>query len=366
MDLLPTESLFSRQGKATTHMHPEFATGPKRRPEAKVIEPVKMSDLKAMLADIEQNRTDEENAVKNRPNPLTSSFRAISRDSYAFAFRNRTDSPKVGNYSPRFTVVEPRATHTLQLKSPVSAPKQRIIYLPSCVDPKTADLHNRRHKSTTNKVIKRNAFTLHEFSSRLGDIESKYLGEVKKTGERLILPMDFDKQKPREDFVKNTDPPNENRFAYMSNYSEVHSNQRRVSSLPFEKILPRKEFFDQQVSLSPYDVKKELTQKKVSITVLEFSKMTPRKPLIHDHMIKTPQRIEDGKIEAAYTKQSTVRGFHKLPLMQTITARDDIMYRTTESYNLNVPERQSAFAAPKFMGFTATSFNTRGYNSLMG
>ena len=52
--------------------------------------------------------------------------------------------------------------------------------------------------------------------------------------------------------------------------------------------------------------------------------------------------------------------------MNTVTPRDDIMYRTTEMYMLNVPERQSAFTTPKFMGMTSASiYSTRQYRSVI-
>ena len=310
MELLPAESLFSRQGKATTHMHPEFSFGPKRRPEPKAVEPVQMSELKQMLADLEKTRLTEARAEKSKAKPMTSSFRAISRDSYAYAFRNRTDSPKVGTYSPRFTVVEPRTTHTLKLSKPTTAPKQRILYLPSCMDPTVADFHKRDPTGTCcNKELKRNPLTLSEFHCKTGEMDQNYRGEVKKPAERLILPMDFSKQKPREDFVKATDPPHEKRLDFVDNNSLVNSSHRRVSSLPFEKTLSRKEFFEERdVNLSPYDANKEFTQRRVSTIVLDFGKMSPRRPLVLQHMVKTPMQLEDEKLQAAFGKQSNVRG----------------------------------------------------------
>ena len=36
--------------------------------------------------------------------------------------------------------------------------------------------------------------------------------------------------------------------------------------------------------------------------------------------------------------------------MARVTPRDDLMYRVTEAYNLNIPDVQSAQAKPKFLG----------------
>ena len=308
MDFVKPEPLFSRQGKATTHMHPEFATGPKRRPEAKVIDPVKLSDLKSMLSDLEKKRIEDEIEAKNKPKLLTSSFRAISRDSHAHAFRNRTESPRVGNYSPRFTVIEPRATHTLKLVKHTSAPKQRIIYLPSCMNPATPCFHARDNKLNVSKEIKRNPLFLADYNDKIGEIQRNDRGIAKKVGERLILPLQFDKQKTREEFVKASDPPNDKRFDYVDNGSLVSSQHKRVNSLPFEKILPRKEFFEEKHSLPPYDADAEVTKKKLCTTVMDFSKMTARKPLVLEHMLKTPLPTDDEKVQAAYSRQSNIRG----------------------------------------------------------
>ncbi|OMJ79518.1 hypothetical protein SteCoe_20444 [Stentor coeruleus] len=358
MDFKLQEQLFSRQGKASSHMHPEFGNGPKIRPKAKTIEPIKMSDLKSMLTDLEKKRLDEETEAKNRPKPLTSSFKTISRDEYAFAFRNRTNSPKVGNYSPRFVVIEPRATHTLKLVKHTSVPKERQIFIPGCLNFMNCSFINRKAESPTNKAIKRIIKPLKEFKVQVAEREKNDRIIPKKVGQRLILPLAFDKQKPRSEFVKESDPPNDKRFDYVDNNSPVNTKHKRVQSLPFEKNIPRKEFFEDKQSLSPYDVNKEFIQKKISTNVMEFSRMTERKPLVLEHMLKTPMQIEDEKIQIAYLKQSNIRGHYKIPLMQTVTPRDDIMYRTTELYMLNVPEKQSASTVPRYMGITSPSFSS--------
>ena len=309
MEISAQGSLFSRQGKAISHMHPEFSTGPKPRPKSKVIEPVKLSDLKTILADLEQKRMQSESNAKNKPKPLTSSFRAISRDEYSFAFRNRTESPRVGNYSPRFSVVEPRATHTLALVKNSSVPKERLIFVPACLNTFSCNLSNRTKENFHNKGIKRVARGLREFEVNVKEMQRNEPKDSKIPEKRLKLPIAFDKQKDRPEFVKDSDPPHEKRFDFVDiKDSLVYTKHKRVQSLPFEKNMPRKEFFELKESLSPYDVNKEFTLKKLSLTVMDFAKTTPRKTLVVDHMLKTPVQIEDEKINTAFLKQSTVRG----------------------------------------------------------
>ena len=307
MDNLPSDVLFSRQGKATTHMYTEFSKGPKKRPPPKTFEPVKLSDLKSMLHDLEKNRLEEENQAKNKPKPLTSSFRAISRDSYSFAFRNRTDSPKVGNYSPRFAVVEPRATHTYKLVNHTSVPKERVVFVPSCFDHLSCSFPNRKTEDI-NKHTKRNTLSLTQYNNFIEEKQKTDTTIPKKVTERLILPLAFDIQRPRQEFVKESDPPNEKRFDYIDNNSPISTKHSKVPSLPFSKFLPRKELFEEKLSLPPYEANKEVTQRRLSTSILNFSKMTSRKPLVLEHMLKTPAALENEKIQTAYSFQSTVRG----------------------------------------------------------
>lgn len=358
MDLQLQPSLFSRQGKATSHMHPEFSTGPKPRPKAKVIEPVKISDLPSMLTELEEKRLQLETDAKSKPKPLTSSFRAISREEYEFAFRNRTESPRVGNYTPRFTVIEPRATHTLKLVKASSVPKERVIYLPACLNNNSCSLANRTKEHIHNKSIKREPRPLRRFEEAIKELHKNKPQDAEKPKERIKLPISFDKQRNRPEFVKESDPPNEKRFQFVENDSFVNSKHKRIQSLPFDKNISRKDFFETKESLSPYDVNKEFTLKKLSLTVMDFAKMSPRKPLVLEHMLSTPVQIEDDKISAAYMRQSVVRGGQKLPLMHTVTPRDDIMYRTTGQYVLNVPEKQAASTVPRYMGMTSPSLST--------
>lgn len=309
MEISGQGTLFSRQGKATSHMHPEFSIGPKPRPKSKVIEPVKMSDLKTILTDLQKKRIQSESDAKNKPKLLTSSFRAVSRDEYTFAFRNRTESPRVGNYTPRFTVVEPRATHTLSLVKTSNVPKKRLIYVPACLNTFSCSMANRTKENFHNKGLKREARRLSEFEVKVKEIQKNEPKDLKLPEKRIRLPIAFDKQKDRPEFVKDNDPPNEKRFDFVeSKESLVYTKHKRVQSLPFEKNIPRKEFYELKESLSPYDVNKECTLKKLSLTVMDFAKMTPRKTLLVDHMLNTPVQIEDEKINTAFLKQSTVRG----------------------------------------------------------
>ena len=348
-------------------MHSEFSTGPKPRPKPKQIEPVKISDLPSMLTDLEQKRLKLENDAKSKPKPLTSSFRAISREEYEFAFRNRTESPRVGNYSPRFTVIEPRATHTLRLVKTSSVPKERVIYVPACLNNYSCTLANRTKEHIHSKSIKREPKALKRFEETIQELHKKNPHDPEKPKERLKLPISFDKQRNRPEFVKDSDPPNEKRFQYVENDSFVNSKHKRVQSLPFEKNIPRKEFFETRESLSPYDVNKEFTLKKLSLTVMDFAKTSPRKPLVLEHMLSTPVQVEDERISAAYMKQGVNRAGQKIPLMHTVTPRDDIMYRTTGQYLMNVPEKQAASTVPRFMGMTSPSLSTaRRFRSVIG
>lgn len=48
--------------------------------------------------------------------------------------------------------------------------------------------------------------------------------------------------------------------------------------------------------------------------------------------------------------------------MSSATARDDLMYRTTETYRMNVPEKQSALVTPRHMGVSTATANSSRQN----
>lgn len=130
----------------------------------------------------------------------------------------------------------------------------------------------------------------------------------------------------------------------------IDTSKGHIRTILFEKFSSRKELFTTGLTIAPYDTDKEKLFEKVNKTQIEFNKMPSRKELLLEHMLNTPKSINLEDFEKAYSQQSNVRGAFKIPGMARVTPRDDLMYRVTEAYNLNIPDVQSAQAKPKFLG----------------
>ena len=366
MNFYKKREMSSRQGKAINNMYPSVFCDSVRRPRTKEIEPVNYSSFTDMLNELENQRIkEEEESKRKRVDKFTSSFKAISREQYGFSTRNKTGSPKVGLYNPNWNAVRPRTTYGPRLSTKTSAVKQANIFTPICIQ----DDYNCNRSITKqekeeikiepkiepkveafDKTLKRTITNINEYNKNLEEKQVTRICEPKKPMKYMKSPIKFARQLKRKDFVSETDPPNEKRFDFIMTETNAFSKNRRVKSFSFEKSEGRKDLFEHKDSLPPYDRNEEATMHRLSVSVLEFDKMVDRQELVHKHMLNNPDSIELSQYEEAYFKQSTVRGPHKIPLMSTVTPRDDSMYRVNDTYILNVPEIQTAEAKPKFHG----------------
>lgn len=365
---LPKSTLYSKQGKASSHLHPNLYKKPKQRPQPKPSEPVDVAEIGSMIQVLEKQRLIEETNFSNKPVRPTSSFTAVSRDQHDFAFRNRTGAPKVGYYNPKYTTILPTRGKIPRIIKSSPSPRSKMIFLPSCLD---EELNCSFPKSSTHKesqkIMIKTCSTFQKYDDRLNrtvsfirDFDEKLLEKEEKEGNEVPIPekfqkksrapLELDKQKPRDEFVKETDPPHALRFDFDNADTPNHTRTRRTRTVSFHKMLGRSEFFEDKINLGFYD-KEELTLKPK--LVLEFNKLLPRKPNVLEHTLENPQPIELKDFERAHFKLSNVRGPFRIPRMGSTTERDDLMYRTLEGYMLNVPDRQSAMTSPRN---TTTSF----------
>lgn len=357
MEFYHIRPMISRQGQAITNMYPSAFSHNVRRAKVKAIDPVNSANFSEMLNDLEAERLKEEEEKKNRPVELTSSFKAISREQYAFSVRNKTGSPRVGLYDPIWTAVRPRTTQGPKLKKKATHGKDPNIFTPTCIQD---DLQCTRTFSKTgkknievgsfDKTLKRTITNFKEYSEKLEENKVKTHCDPQKVRKHIKSPIKFKKQLKRRDFVSAKDPPHEKRFEFTGITSQVYSRNRRVNSFSFSKSQPRKELFEPKNSLPGYDRNEEFTKERLNLSVLEFEKMTDRKELVLTHMLDNPNPVDLQVYEEAYFKQSTIRGLHKIPMMSTVVPRDDLMYRVTDTYIFNVPEIQSAESKLKFQG----------------
>ena len=354
MDFYKKRVMISRQGKAINHLHPSYFANPIKRPPIREVEK-NDNDFDSILLDIEKIRKKEE---ENNQHPgsvkLSCSFTSISREKYEYTTRNRTESPRVGHYNPNWQAVRPRSAQAPRIKRKQTKAREKNIFTPLCI---TGDLScnfpNRNSAAETelgiyNEKLKR---TMSNFNNYIEKVEEKH--KMKCKNESLTNTVQsfvsFDKQLDRREFVSSKDPPNAKRFSFIGTNSQNYSKNKHIRTYLFSKSTPRSALFETKLTVGPYKKDEEKLMPKLNNTQVSMSKMTDRKELLLEHMLDTPKSIELNAYDKAFFKQSTIRGAYKIPLMSTATPRDDIMYRTTEAYCLNVPEIQSAEAKPKYM-----------------
>ena len=355
MDFYKKRTMVSRQGKAINHLHSSyFATPIKRKP------PKKRGIADATEIDLLLSNLEKTPKEQPRPEPpskaLSSSFKAISREKQDFVFRNKTESPNVGSYNPNWQAVRPRSAQTPKISVKKTRPRRKMIFTPLCI---TADLNcsypvRNQIDSGYNEKLKRTMSNLQAYMEKADEKQAmrKDSDALSKTTRSFV---GFDKQLDRKEFVK-SDPSYTNRPLFTESFTGIYSKNKHVKSVLFAKSTPRSEVFPPKQTVGPYDKDEEKLRPKLSISLFDMGKMTDRKELVLTHMLETPYSLDVEDYDKAFYKQSTVRGAFSIPLMSKAAPRDDMMYRTSETYMLNIPEIQSADAKPKYMGDTSLRF----------
>lgn len=268
MEFLLREALLSRQGKATSHRFPTLHLAPQRRKKHR--EPVLSSFASIRALANEVVKQSKEHIHSLEPAYFTASFRTVSRDNYHFAFRNRTNSPKVGRYRPKTEIISPRV-----LKVPIYTPflvepKQKKIFLPGCLDSDLNCTHPAPVQRPPNNTIKRKIQLLEIFERRVQERmnEAPSLQPPRTAG--LI---EFDKMPRKKPLCGPVGPQ---RFDCEYPTSNVHSKHRKALSMSFAKRTDRGELFPVGPHLDSYDRNEEAVLPKLSTLVLSFDKMCGR------------------------------------------------------------------------------------------
>jgi len=335
----PKRYMFSRQGKAISHLFPTYFATPMKRPN-----PIEKS---------------QEELTPKDPVPIinmSSSFKAISREQYEHTKRDRTVSPRVGFYNPQWHFTRPRSAQAPKIIQTPTKSRPKKIFLPKCI---SKDLHcSFPHRITNEKSLPGQFIEkLKRTMSNLQDDVEKTEENQKKAPEAFSKTKDswltFENQLDRQGFVSKNDPPHPGRFSFVQPASLTYSNNKRVKTFLISKFSSRKQLFETGLTLGPYDKDEEKLMPKLNNSYVEFGKMTERKDLVLEHRLSTPNAPNLENLDKAFCQQSGVRGATNIPLMASVTPRDDLMYRVTEAYNLNVPEIQSAESPVKYMGETS-------------
>jgi hypothetical protein len=305
----------------------------------------------------------------NKRPELTQAFKAISREKYETTTRNRTEPPNLGYYNPKWSVVKPRTDAAPKYSQETTARD----HLSTCLDcsdmpssnsitdqtlcshiyPKggTREFSPRKDVSEDNSVnrtsienrLRRD--TYNDFSGK-ANIQQLSSGTPRL---KLKSALDFSIQTKREEFVKESDPPHAERFSFMEPHSLALSTNRKSVQFDFSKVRGRSEAPPVNWSTATYNPNKEAVQPKTGKHVLMFSKRPERLANINLHSLSTPRAAEWSTLEKSL--KLTMKSPQNIPVMKTTTPRDDLMYRTTERYSSNVPEKQLASDPPQHGGY---------------
>lgn len=347
--------MFSRQGKAISHMYPTYFAKPIKRSPPKEKEDFPDIIIEGLNEESKEDIKKPSSASKIKTN-MSSSFKAISRAKYEFTYRNKTESPNSTSYNPNWQAIRPRSAQAPRISNKKTKPRIKKIFTPNCL---TKDLNCSFPIQTSPRnaipgsyidKLKRTMSNMHDYIEKAEGKQSKTETEPIEQTLTATSFVSFEKQLTRKEFVSQKDPPHPKRFTFLGVSSNNYSKNKKVRSFLFSKSSKRKELFTLGLTIGPYKKDEEKLMPKLNTSQLDFSKMTDRKELVNEHMLQTPNSPYLKDYDKAYCKQSTVRGPFSIPLMSTTTPRDDLMYRTTEAYTLNVPEIQSADAVPKFNG----------------
>jgi hypothetical protein len=299
--------MFSRQGKAINHIFSTYFANPIKRPEP-----------------VEKSQDDQLNTSQIKPQNMSSSFKAISREQYDFTQRDRTKSPRVTFYNPKWQMTRPRSAQGPKIKQSPTKSRVKKIFLPKCVSKELVCMYPSRIDDTNLpgpfiEKLKRTMSNLRDYSEKTEEKKKDFQEELAKTKESWVL---FDNQLDRKDFVTDKDPPNAERFNFSPPESLNYSKNKKVSSFLMSKGTSRKELFEPGVTLGPYDKDEEKLMPRLNNSFVEFGKMPDRKELVLDHLLKNPVAPDLDKLDKAFYQQSGVRGPVKIPVMATVTSRE--------------------------------------------
>ena len=371
MNFYKKRQMASRQGKAINHMYPSlFASGLKRK-KHELPEPEPLYDFSKMLSDIEAKKLlEQEKAQQKMSETLNYSFKAISREQQEFSTRNKSGSPRVGLYNPKWEAVRPRTDQSPRYSTKATKSKEGYLFTPNCLQnnfncsfPRRKSVEEVPDLGQYDKKLRR-TLTKKKKYDKVAKKNEKNFKEIPKKGEKYIQsPIKFNMQLGRKEFVSPKDPPNEARFSFAGCYSKVHSSNRKVRSMDFGKWEERPELFPEKLSLVPYDRNEENCMPRLDISILEFGSRPSRQDLVHTQVLETPFPVELEVYENAFFKQSTVRGPTNIPSMSSTIPRDDLMYRVNDTYIYNVPDIQSAEAKAKYQGDLPVSLLKQKFKS---
>jgi hypothetical protein len=295
--------LFSKQGKAISQTQSMVTEGTKKRPKAKPLNIIDPSDEETILQLIKAQKLEKPFKKVFKQEKPTSPFRSVSREKYENAFRNRTESPHACRYNPVYTAIDIRVNQGPKYMNSKSKPREKKIVLPVCVDD-DLKCNFPIHSSTQTQKHNRATYSMSKYNEMLSNKEA----ETFVIKDKIVSPIDFKVQKPRDPFVRPSNSPHEERFNSLPSDTVVHSKNRKLRTVSFNKAIGRDELIKPKPLLDPYDVNDEFVKPNTALALPDFRTMTGRKPNLIAHQLSTPISPDLNLLDNAFFKQSTVRG----------------------------------------------------------
>ena len=325
MDNYIRSQFFSRQGKATKHLFNSFKSSSHRELEPKA-EPSSISINPTQLLEKLIKDRNQDELTKNSQSP-SSFFKVVGRD---FSL-SESSSPGAGHYYPNYSYLDARVNQGPKYFKPTVNKKIPKIYLPGCLN---ENLQCRVPKSDpygeVSPGLNRTVHSVEEYETKIGTLRS-FTPIPEKLQSKVASPIKFSVQKPRDPFIKSDSGPHEKRFDYFPSKKDMSLKFERPQSVDFGKMSPRIDY-PVKSTTGPYDKNPEYTMPKLVKNVPDFAKQIKRKPLVLEHILRNPDFPDLKKYDKAFQKLGNVKGPKKLPLMSTVTARDDSMYKSTDAY----------------------------------
>jgi hypothetical protein len=321
--------MFSRQGKTTAAaMAIKFkrkAYTPATVRMHRTLQPEEMKKL------VEQCAVEQQKAKP--PARPSASFRNVSRSRLEHLGRDRTNAPGFDRYYPNYTAVQARVKSVPRYDLPHNSPRKERILVPNCLDD-LRETYPRHHRTASSSRANRTSMQLDDFQ-QIVEARREPLSTAEPSPRRAHLITSFRQQLSR---TEPKDSPLRAESAAVSPKDCMNlSFNHHSPCVPFALLTQRKALWNPrpQPEYSPH---KDAITPRTSTTVLSFQKVTPRKSLALHYMLSNPPPAELRSLERGWTLIH--HRDQSLPPMESITPRDDIMYRTLGMYTLNVPVRQ--------------------------
>ena len=322
--------MFSRQGKTTAaamavKYHRKHYTPATKRMH-RTLQPEELRKL------VEQSGGEQPKA-KPQATP-SASFRNVSRSRLDHLGRDRTNAPGFDRYYPNYASVQARVKSTPRYDLPRSSPRKERILVPNCLE-ELKETYPRHHRTASGSRTHPTSMQLDLFR-QIVEERREPLSTAQPSPRRAHLITSFRQQISRFE-TKDESPLRVESATISPKDSLTLSFNHHSPCVPFSLLTRRKSLWNPRPP-PEYNPQQDSTTPRTSTTVLSFQKVTPRKSLALHYMLGNPPPAELTSLQRGWTL--TRRRELSMPPMESVTPRDDLMYRTLEMYTLNVPLRQ--------------------------